>query len=115
EYMRFIDGPEARRIITMSLVESGDTKFLNPLFLARYGYPELVPLVQKGLFDVFQKGAVSGKPEPYGKNCQLVYDHMTKPMDDLYFRGVKGEFDTMSEKAVKAEIAVVLKEAVAET
>jgi len=115
EYLRFIDGPEARAVITKSLVESGDTKFLNPLFLERYGYPALVPLVQKGLFEVYQEGAANGRPEPYGKNCQLVYDHLTRPMDKLYFRGLKGEFDGKSEQEVKAEIAAVLKSAVAET
>ncbi|MBI4023863.1 MAG: extracellular solute-binding protein [Verrucomicrobia bacterium] len=115
EYMRFVDGPDARRIITKHLVESGGTKFLNPLYLKRYGYPELAPLVQKGLFEVYQDGVKTGKPEPYGKNCQLVYDYLTQPMDELYFRTIRGEFDGKSEKEMKAQVAVVLQRAVAET
>ncbi len=111
EFVRFIDGPEARRIITRTLVENGDIKFANPLFLEKYGYPELVPLAAKGLYDVFRQALISGQPEPYGRNCQLVYDYLTKPMDKIRFRDFAGK----SEAAIKAEIAGILKDAVAET
>jgi multiple sugar transport system permease protein len=109
-YLRYIDGPEARRIITRTLVESGNAKLVNPVYLERYGFRELVPLAPKGLNEIYSFALKHGTPEPYGKNCQLVYDYLTKPLDKIRF----SNFDGKSEKDVKAEIHAILKQSVEE-
>lgn len=108
-YMRFIDGPQARRIITRTLVENGSAKLVNPLYLERYGFPDLVSLAPKGLYQIYQYALSNGTPEPYGKNCQLVYDFMTRPLDTIR---LYRDYDGMSEAEIKADIARILADAV---
>lgn len=112
DYMHFIDGPQARRIIVRTLVENGSAKLVNPVYLERYGFPDLVPLAPKGLNDIYRFALANGTPEPYGKNCQLVYDYLTRPLDEIR---LYRNFDGKSEAEAKAEIAEILKKAVEET
>lgn len=80
EYMRFYDSEDAVRIKTKVMVEGGLGRFVNPRYLSMFGYPELIRLAPKGWKECFETAIESGRPEPYGRNCQLVYNLMTKPM-----------------------------------
>lgn len=80
EYIRFYDGEDAVRIKTRVMVEGGLGRFVNPRYLAMFGYPELIRLAPKGWKECFDTAIETGRPEPYGRNCQLVYNLMTKPM-----------------------------------
>ncbi len=111
DYLWFIDSPAARRIVTRYLVESGNAQLVNPLYLQRYGYPDLVSQVPKGLAEIFDFAVKHGTPEPYGKNCQLVYDYLAKPLEEIRDR----DFTGLSEPQIKAAIAGILKRTVAET
>jgi ABC-type sugar transport system permease subunit/ABC-type glycerol-3-phosphate transport system substrate-binding protein len=80
EYMRFYDGEEAVRIKTRVMVEGGLGRFVNPRTLEQFGYPELIRFAPKGWKECFDIAIATGRPEPYGRNCQLMYNLMTKPI-----------------------------------
>jgi len=83
EYIRFLDGEEAREIRTRVLVESGLGKTINPLYLKKYGYDEYLKQVPQEWLDVFEIAMENGQPEPYGKNCQMIYNFMTYPINEV--------------------------------
>lgn len=80
EYLRFVSSREAVAIHTRVMVEGGLGRFVNPRYLRMFGYEDIVRLAPKGWEACFQIAVETGKPEPYGRNCQLIYDMMTKPL-----------------------------------
>ena len=82
EYIRFYDSEDAVRIKTRVMVEGGLGRFVNPKYLAMFGYPELIRLAPRGWKECFETAIATGRPEPYGRNCQLVYNLMTRPLQD---------------------------------
>lgn len=80
EYIRFFDCEDAVRIKTKIMVEGGLGRFVNPRYLEMFGYPELIRLAPKGWKECFDVAIDAGRPEPYGRNCQLVYNLITKPI-----------------------------------
>lgn len=90
EYMRFFDCEEGVRIKTRVMVEGGLGRFVNPRYLAMFGYPELIRFAPPGWKECFDIAIETGRPEPYGRNCQLVYNLMTLPIqqaEELALRG----------------------------
>lgn len=81
EYLRFCESREAVQIHTKIMVEGGLGRFVNPKYLRLFGYEDIIRLAPKGWEDTFRIAIDTGKPEPYGRNCQLVYFQMTKPME----------------------------------
>ena len=57
-----------------------------------FGYEDIIRLAPKGWEETFKIAMESGKPEPYGKNCQMVYLYMTYPIQDADEMERKGEF-----------------------
>jgi multiple sugar transport system permease protein len=80
EFMLFYDCPDAQRIKTRIMVEGGLGRFLNPTTLRQFGYPEIERLAPKGWSDIFRIAIETGKPEPYGRNCNFAYNIMTEPI-----------------------------------
>ena len=82
DYIWFFGGEEANRIRTEVLVEQGYGKFINPIWLKKYGYDEYLEIVPQGWLEVYQEALKDGHPEPYGKNCQMIYAYMSYPMNE---------------------------------
>lgn len=82
EFLRFHESKDATRIRTEIMVEGGLGRFVNPQYLRLFGYEDMIRLAPKGWEETFQIAIDTGKPEPYGRNCQLVYHVMTKPMNE---------------------------------
>ena len=80
EYMRFCNTKEAVGIHTKIMVEGGLGNFVNPRYLRLFGYEDLIRLAPAGWEETFNISIATGQPEPYGRNCQLVYVEMTRPM-----------------------------------
>ncbi len=80
-YIRFYDSEEARKIRIKFMIEAGYGRMQNPLFLKRYGYDEYLKYTHKEWIDTFEEAVKNGKPEPYGRNCQKVYEYMTIPLE----------------------------------
>ncbi|MCK4983861.1 MAG: extracellular solute-binding protein, partial [Victivallaceae bacterium] len=72
EYMRYIDCREAVEIRTKKMVEGGLGRFVNPKYLRMFGYNDIIRMAPKGWEETFKIAMDTGKPEPYGKNCQTV-------------------------------------------
>jgi ABC-type sugar transport system permease subunit/ABC-type glycerol-3-phosphate transport system substrate-binding protein len=83
EYIRFIDGPEARRIQATTMLENGLGKFVRPKMLVDVGYPEYVRQVPKGWEEAAETAMSTGIPEPYGRNCQTVYTYVSKAINTI--------------------------------
>jgi len=80
-FIHFWASAEAQRIRTKTFVENGYGQYLNPADLRRFGYTEYLRRVPKGWEQVFNETLRAGVPEPYGKNCDLIYWYLTKPLD----------------------------------
>jgi len=81
EYIKFYDSDLARRLRVEKLVELGCGQLLNPIWLRKYGFAEYAKFVPPEWEKVFVDAIKSGKPEPYGRNCQQIYDYMTIPIE----------------------------------
>lgn len=81
EYLLFCDSREAVAIRTKVMVEGGLGRFVNPKYLRMFGYEDIIRLAPKGWEECFNIAIETGKPEPYGRNCNLVYYMMTKPLE----------------------------------
>ncbi|MFH1969475.1 MAG: extracellular solute-binding protein [Verrucomicrobiota bacterium] len=80
EYMRFVDCEDAVRIRTSIQVEGGLGRFINPRYLRMFGYEDIVRLAPKGIEECFNIAIETSRPEPYGRNCQQVFEMLTKPL-----------------------------------
>ena len=62
------------------MVEGGLGRFVNPKYLERYGYHDVIRLTPRGWAETFEITVNTGKPEPYGRNSNVAYDMMTIPI-----------------------------------
>lgn len=83
EYMWFCGGREASRIQAKVFVENGMGRFIRPSVLQDAGYAEYIRQVPAGWDEATQQALAAGVPEPYGKNCQLVYRYMSMAIDQI--------------------------------
>lgn len=114
QYIRFYDSEEARQIRLKVMVESGYGRMQNPVFLKRYGYEDYLRYAPKGWLETFEKAMLEGNPEPYGDNCQKVYEYMTYPLDELLGMELSGKLPR-DPGARQAAILKVLQSAQART
>jgi len=83
KYIQFYDGHEARKIRTRIYVENGVGNFIRRPLLEAAGYEEYVRLVPKEWEEAYQESLKGGIPEPYGRNCQMVYTHVSKAVNQI--------------------------------
>ncbi|OQA85037.1 MAG: L-arabinose transport system permease protein AraP [Lentisphaerae bacterium ADurb.Bin242] len=82
KYIRFMNSKTARGIYAKEMVDFGFGKILSPAYLREFGYTEYLKYYPRQWEETFNNAMKNGKPEPYGKNCQLVYLYLTQPMDE---------------------------------
>lgn len=84
QYIRFFDGPEARKVRVEKLVEAGLGTLIPSKLLMSHNqdgrYDSVIRRISPDLERTHQIAASGGVPEPYGKNCQYVYDEMRFPL-----------------------------------
>jgi multiple sugar transport system permease protein len=83
EYIRYYDGPEANKIRAQVYVENGLARFVQPSRLRAAGYPEYIPQVPEEWDKVNKQALEYGVPEPYGRNCQMVYTYASKGINQI--------------------------------
>lgn len=81
-YTSFWNSDEANKIRADVLVACGAGRTLSPEWLRKYGHEEYLKYFPESFERVYNQAVENGVPEPYGRNCQLVYLEMTKPMDE---------------------------------
>ena len=114
QYIRFYDSEEARQIRLQVMIESGYGRMQNPVFLKRYGYEDYLRYAPVGWLETFERAMREGKPEPYGDNCQKVYEYMSYPLEQLISMELSGKLPQAG-PARNQEIMRILKEAQART
>jgi len=114
EYLRFGSSIEAVEISTRVMVEGGLGRFVNPRYLRMFGYEDIVRLAPKGWEECFEIAITTGKPEPCGRNSQLVYDMMTPPMQKAEQMALNGRLPENDEERLDL-MQGLLRHAVAET
>lgn len=82
-FIRFSTSEEAKRIITQVLVDGGYAKFVNPLWLRRFGYTAYLRESPPGWEDTYKTALASAHPEPFGKNAQQIYVEMDSAWDKI--------------------------------
>ena len=88
DYILFYDGAEARRIRTEAMVDQGLGMFVRPYLLQQFNddgrYNDLLRQQSPAVEEMYRIAFDAGVPEPYGKNCQYVYQEMTKPIGEIW-------------------------------
>ncbi|OGV51198.1 MAG: hypothetical protein A2X49_15505 [Lentisphaerae bacterium GWF2_52_8] len=81
-YLKFLSSNDSKKIYVDTLVEQGMGRFISPSLLKEFGYTEYLKYFPPGWEEAFEDALKSGTPEPYGRNCQMVYLYLTEPMDE---------------------------------
>lgn len=113
-FIWFYDSEEARQIRMKIMINAGYGKIQNPIYLQRYGYEEYLKYSPEGWIETFEEALNNGKPEPYGHNCQKIYEFMTYPVEKCITLEDKGKLGkNWDEKREK--IGEIFEEAVTRT
>lgn len=101
KYLRFLGGTEAQRVRVQSLIDSGMGRLVNPILLKKFGYPDYLKRVPPGLLEVFEEAVRTGRPEPYGRNCQYVYRYLSRPLQEVVELASRGRLPETKENQIK--------------
>lgn len=80
-FIRFFAEEEAARIGTQRFVENGLGNLVNPTWLEKFGYGDLVAQVDPSYVKANRELFTTGHPEPYGRNTQQVYTVLDSALD----------------------------------
>ncbi len=114
KYIWFYDCEEARKIRVKTMVEAGFGRMQNPVYLKRYGYESYVKYSRPDWLEIYEDTLRNAKPEPFGKNCQRIYEYMGDPLEKCVSLEKKGLLGRTPEERRK-KIKEILDEGVART
>jgi ABC-type sugar transport system permease subunit/ABC-type glycerol-3-phosphate transport system substrate-binding protein len=80
-FIKFFSGDEAARVNTEKCVDLGIGNQVNPTWLKKFGYDDILASVDPGYVKANAELFTTGHPEPYGKNCQQVYEVLDDALD----------------------------------
>lgn len=83
EYIRFYDGPEANILRAKVYTNNGLAKYVHPRYLRAAGLNRQAKQVPREWLEAYDEALQGGIPEPYGKNCQMVYTYASKAIDQI--------------------------------
>ena len=81
EFIKFFSGDAAAKINTDKCIELGLGGLVNPSWLKKFGYKDLLAQVDPAYAQANDELFKTGHPEPYGKNCQQVYSVLDNALD----------------------------------
>jgi len=81
KFIQYFAGDDAARVNTQKSVELGLGNQINPVWLKKFGYDDLLAQVDPSYVAANEAVFKTGHPEPYGKNCQMVYTVMNDILD----------------------------------
>lgn len=114
DWVLFSGGKEAQVELARTYVENGLGRFVQPEFLEMAGYPELIAEVPSGWAESAREALRHGVPEPYGRNCQMVYQYMSQAIDQIRTdRGMARLIAAGDEPAARQRVGEILKRRVA--
>ncbi len=113
KYIEYLTGPEASRVRTETLIALGEASRVNPKRLRESGQTQFLALLPPEFEEEYEQALRDGKPEPYGRNCNLVYQEMTYPLDRILLSGeIRKAWEHNDQQEVDGEIARILRDAV---
>jgi len=116
DYISFVTSEDAERIRVGTFVELGQASQVSPTLLRKYGFTEFLNLIPEGLEKELTEALENGRPEPYGRNCNLVYSEMTYPLDQILLSGeIRRDWQKGDKPAVRSRIQEILQRAVHKT
>jgi hypothetical protein len=80
EYIRFQNSTEAAAVRVKHLVEGGFGRFLHPDLLRAHGYDSIAATIPAEWRDCLPIALADSRPEPYGRNANVIYDILTTPI-----------------------------------
>jgi multiple sugar transport system permease protein len=80
-FIKFFAGDDAARANTAKCVDLGIGNLVNPLWLEKFGYRDLLAQVDPSYVAANRELFSTGHPEPYGRNCQQVYEVLSSALD----------------------------------
>ncbi len=83
EFIRYMGSDEAEKVRTRAYVEAGLGTFINPESLKRHGYDEYITSMSRQWVASLEANFKSGRPEPYGRNCEMIYTELDKPLQEI--------------------------------
>lgn len=83
DYIRYLNGPEGRKIKAETFVQQGQGRFIQAEVLEEAGYDEYVRQIPPGWPEAYREALAKGVPEPYGKNCANVYYYASKAVSQI--------------------------------
>lgn len=98
-FIKYFAGDEAARINTEKCVELGLGSLVNPVWLRKFGYTDYLASVDKSYVDASESVFSTGHPEPYGKNCQQVYEIMDDALDEARLNPKRPALDILKQTA----------------
>lgn len=115
-FIRFYNGPEAMKLRVQVLVDNNEAHMIHPKYLEATDNREYISEVPKDIVGTYDFTLPRAKPEPYGRNCNLVYKEMTKPLDQIFHdQAIEKAWVAGDEGAVKHRIRTIVTAAVQET
>ncbi len=101
EYIKFMYSYDACKIRADEMVANGMGRSLSPEWLRKFGYQEYLKDIRPELEETFDNALNNGKPEPYGRNCQMVYTYMTEPLNEAKQMAMNGELPENREERIQ--------------
>lgn len=80
-FIKFFASDDAAKINTDKCIELGMGNLVNPSWLKKFGYDDLLAQVDPEYVAANDELFKTGHPEPYGKNCQQVYSVLDNALD----------------------------------
>lgn len=83
EFIKYMGSDEADEVRTRSYVEAGLGTLISPDLLQKYGFEEYVTPQGRQWAAALKELFKNGKPEPHGRNCQMIYTEMDAPLVEI--------------------------------
>ncbi len=116
EYIRYVTSEEADRVRINALVELGQGAIVNPAALRKFGHEDVLVMTPPGFEAEFAEAMADCRPEPYGRNCNLIYMEVAYPMDEILLsEPARRAWEAGDTAALRNEIRAILSKAAERT
>lgn len=112
QWLAFRKSREAVKIRVDTFIEANEISAINPNLLDRLGseYEKYNVFINQDLKKLYKNLIKSANPEPYGTNCDLVYDYLDKPVQRAILWAREGNLESKSPEVIKSTLLSFLRE-----
>ncbi|MCH8274837.1 MAG: extracellular solute-binding protein [Armatimonadetes bacterium] len=102
-FIKFFAGDDAARVATENYVRNGFGNLVQPDLLIRYGFDDIAARVDPLLVQAGKEQFENGKPEPYGRNCQMLYVLLDQPLERALLEPDRPAIEILREAAAEID------------